>query len=128
MMNHHTNSDSPNRPLSKTNLLVVCFLATAISILTLALYDHFRYQPIMTVDVELIMQNKLNQLHDRFTNNPSGSLDKEAMLKLSQQWAAQLADEVSRLSREYHAIVLTRPAVIEGSIDMTQQIMNRIKN
>jgi len=127
-MNHHTNSDSPNRPLSKMNLLVMCSLAMAVSILTLTLYDHFRYQPIMTVDVELIMQNKLNQLQASLSNNPSSSLDKEAMLKLSQQWATQLADEVSRLSSEYHAIVLTRPAVIEGSIDMTQQIMNRIKN
>jgi len=110
------------------NLLVMCSLAMAVSILTLTLYDHFRYQPIMTVDVELIMQNKLNQLQASLSNNPSSSLDKEAMLKLSQQWATQLADEVSRLSSEYHAIVLTRPAVIEGSIDMTQQIMNRIKN
>ncbi len=127
-MNQVTRIDSPNRPFNTINVLVVCILAMAVSSLTLALYDHFRYQPIMTVDVELIMQNKLNQLQDRFTSHPSGSLDKAVMLKLSQQWATQLADEVSRLSREYHAVVLTRPAVIEGSIDMTQQIMIRIKN
>jgi len=103
------------------NLLSFVVLMVSISALGLMFYDRIRHQPIMTVDVELIMQDKLSQLQ----NNPA-EINHDQLMKRSQQWAAQMAREVERLSREYNAVVLARPAVVSGSIDMTQHVLNRL--
>jgi hypothetical protein len=114
---------TPSAPaLGGMNLIIVGLLSTVLSILLLSIYDHYRYRPIMTVDVEQIMQNKMQAEQKKIMDSPAGSFDKERMIKLSQQWASQLADEVARLSRDYNAIVLVRPAVVEGGIDMTAQV------
>lgn len=100
------------------SLVILMLIVTALS---LTIYDRYRYRPVMTVDVEAIMQNKLNQLQKQ-----NLEINKDQMVRISQEWARQLADEVEMLSAEYNAIVLVRPAVINGSIDMTTQIMNRL--
>lgn len=114
--------NSPN--ISKPNfvhLLSLFILMLIVSVLSLTIYDRYRYRPIMTVDIEAIMQSKLNQLRNQDTN-----IDKDRMVQLSQNWAASLANEVALLSTDYNAIVLVRPAVIEGSIDMTSHVMRRL--
>ncbi len=100
------------------SLVILMLIVTALSLI---IYDRYRYRPVMTVDVEAIMQNKLNQLQ-----NQNLEINKDQMVRISQDWARQLADEVEMLSAEYNAIVLVRPAVINGSIDMTTQIMNKL--
>lgn len=103
------------------SLFSLVVLMIAISAVSLMLYDRMRYQPIMTIDVEKIMQQKLSQLQNQNTSIPQ-----DEMIRLSNQWAQQLSHEVTELSKKYNAIVLARPAVVEGSIDMTQQIMNKL--
>ena len=88
---------------------------------SLMIYDRIRYQPIMTIDVEKIMQAKMTQLQTQNTG-----IEQDEMIRLSKQWAQQLGNEVAQLSTKYNAIVLARPAVVEGSIDMTQQIMIKL--
>ncbi len=103
------------------NLLLFVVLMVAITALGLMIYDRLRRQSIMTVDVEWIMQDKLNQLQ----SNPA-EFDRDQLMKRSQQWATQMAREVERLSDEYNAVVLTRPAVVSGSIDMTQHVLDKL--
>jgi hypothetical protein len=122
-----SNQPQSDRALGVMNLITVGLVSIGLTILLLGAYDHYRYHPIITVDVELIMQNKLDAERKKIINSPVGSIDRESMLKLSQQWASQLANEVSRLSRDYNAIVLVRPAVVEGGIDMTAQVMSALK-
>ena len=116
-----------DRALGVMNLIIVGLISIGLTILLLGAYDHYRYHPIITVDVGLIMQKKLDAEQKKIINSPAGSIDKASMLRLSQQWASQLANEVSRLSRDYNAIVLVRPAVVEGGIDMTAQVMSALK-
>lgn len=99
----------------------------AMMILLLGLYDHYRYRPVMTVDVDLIMQNKMNALQKQLSASPDGTFSKEDMLNQSRTWATELADQVKTLSTEYNALVLVRPAVVEGAIDMTGTVMNNLK-
>ena len=96
-------------------------LMLLITILSLAIYDRLRYRPIMTVDIEAILQHKLDQLQQQ-----NSGLKQDEMVQLSQQWAQQLASEVATLTTEYNAVVLVRPAVIQGSIDMTIPLLNRL--
>ena len=103
------------------NLLPHVVLMVAIVALGLMIYDRIRHQPIMTVDVEWIMQDRLNQLQSN-----SDEFNRDQLMKRSQQWANQMAHEVERLSREYNAVVLARPAVVNGSIDMTQQVLDKL--
>ncbi len=107
-----------NFPVYLLSLVVLMLIVSALS---LTIYDRYRYRPIMTVDVETIMQSKLNQLQ-----NQNLDIDKDRMVQLSQNWAKSLADEVELLSTEYNAIVLVRPAVIHGSIDMTSHVMKKL--
>jgi hypothetical protein len=93
-----------------------------ISAVSLLVYDRIRYHPLVTVDVEKIMQQKMAQLQ-----TPGAQIEQDEMIRLSRQWAQQLASEVSHLTTQYNAIVLVRPAVIEGAIDMTQQVMNNLE-
>ena len=131
---HKTNSD-PNqlnqkisdRPLGLMNLMTVGLISIGLSVLLIGAYDHYRYRPIITVDVERIMQTKLDAEQKRIMNSPAGSIDNQAMVRMSKQWATQLSNEVSRITREYNAIVLVRPAVVEGGIDMTGQVMNALQ-
>jgi hypothetical protein len=103
-------------------LLGLLVLMIAISAVSLVIYDRIRYQPVMTVDVEKIMQQKMSQLQIQDTE-----IQQEEMVRLSKQWAQQLASEVDLLTTRYNAIVLVRPAVIQGSVDMTQQITQRLE-
>ena len=120
-----TNTDNNKIPSTNSNnlsqLLLTISLMSAISLLSLLGYDTYRYQPIMTVDVETIMQKKMNQIQAQ----PEKMGNKE-LINLSKQWAQQLASEVAGLSTQYNAVVLVRPAVVEGSIDMTQHIMDSL--
>ena len=129
MNNTHSDIKRPakNTDTGYLNLVAASLISIVLTIALLAAYDHYRYHPVMTVDVELIMQKKLESEQKKIINNASGTFDKEAALRLSQQWASQLANEVSRLSRDYNAIVLVRPAVVEGGIDMTAQVMSALQ-
>ncbi len=53
-------------------------------------------------------------------------LNRGQRLTLSQSWAGEFADQIKLLSSEHNAVVFARPAVIEGSIDMTTEIINRL--
>ncbi len=118
-------SSSPQQPLRSITQTGIPFgliaLMFAISVLSLMIYDRLRFQPIMTVDVEAILQHKLDQLQTQ-----NSTLKQDQMVLLSQQWAQQLASEVASLSSEYNAIVLVRPAVVQGSIDMTEHLLIRL--
>lgn len=103
------------------NLISLVILMIMVSALSITVYDRFRYRPIMTVDIDSIMQKKLDQLQ-----NQNLDIDKERMVQLSQAWAQSMANEVELLSTDYNAIVLVRPAVIQGSIDMTSHVMSRL--
>lgn len=54
-------------------------------------------------------------------------LDQATLLAQSQRWAQQLDNEVRRIAASQNAIILTRPAVIQGSIDMTEAIIHRME-
>jgi hypothetical protein len=122
MTQPHSAPGIPNKPFLNLPLLFgLLVLMIGISVLSLMVYDRIRYHPLVTVDVEKIMQQKMTQLQTQGVQ-----IEQDEMIRLSRQWAQQLASEVSRLAIEYDAIVLVRPAVIEGSIDMTQQVMNNL--
>lgn len=98
-------------------------LMLVISLLSITVYDRLRYRTIITVDIEAIMNNKMKQV--RLDNE---KLDKEKIIQMSQQWARNLDKEVMYLADKYNAIVLARPAVVQGSIDMTRHVMNNLNN
>ncbi len=125
-MSHETPDKPIRRPLLSPDLLLTALVAIIVSLTMLGLYDAYRYQPVMTVDVERIMESRMEGLKKQLRSQPTPAIDKEAIVQQSRQWAEQLAREVKRLNTEYNAIVLTRPAVIEGSVDMTQTVMNRM--
>ena len=103
------------------NLYWLIALMFTITVLSLVIYDRLRYRPIMTVDIEAILQHKLDQLQQQ-----NSGVNQDEMVQLSQQWAQQLASEVATLTTEYNAVVLVRPAVIQGSIDMTGPLLTRL--
>ncbi len=102
-------------------LVIQILLMTAISLASITIYDRLRYQRIITVDIEWVMQHKLDRLQ-----KDSLDLDQSQMLALSQSWASEFADQIKLLASEHNAVVFARPAVIEGSIDMTTEIVNRL--
>ncbi len=102
-------------------LVIQILLMTAISLTSITIYDRLRYQRIITVDIEWVMQHKLDRLQ-----KDSLDLDQSQMLALSQSWASEFADQIKLLASEHNAVVFARPAVIEGSIDMTTEIINRL--
>ncbi len=102
-------------------LVIQILLMMAISLASITIYDRLRYQRIITVDIEWVIQHKL----DRLQKN-SLDLDQNQMLTLSQTWASEFADQIKLLASEHNAVVFARPAVIEGSIDMTTEIINRL--
>lgn len=67
------------------------------------------------------MQHKLDSLQQGDLE-----LDQATMLAQSQLWAQQLDNEVRHIATTQNAIILTRPAVIQGSVDMTQTIINKM--
>ncbi len=103
--------------ISLLQLLVV----VAISVTAVTLYDHFRYRAIVTIDIEAVMQSKFDSLQQSELD-----LDQASMLAQSQLWARQLDDEVRHLASTQNAIILARPAVIQGSIDLTETIINQM--
>jgi|SaaInlV_110m_DNA_1040235.scaffolds.fasta_scaffold02056_5 hypothetical protein len=119
----HSAPGIPAKPFLHVPLLFgLLVLMIGISAVSLLVYDRIRYHPLVTVDVEKIMQQKMAQLQ-----TPGAQIEQDEMIRLSRQWAQQLASEVSHLTTQYNAIVLVRPAVIEGAIDMTQQVMNNLE-
>jgi len=111
------------KPLTKQAWVIQVVLMFCISVLVVTVYDSFRYRSIITVDIEAIMKNKM----DSVRKNVDQKISQDEMVKRSQQWASQLAHEVQSISTQYNAVVFTRPAVMEGSIDMTQEIIARLK-
>ena len=105
--------------VSGLQMLVV----VAISVTVVTLYDHYRYRAIVTIDIEAVMQHKLESLQQG-----NLELDQATMLAQSQLWAQQLDNEVRHIATTQNAIILTRPAVIQGSIDMTRTIINQMDN
>jgi len=104
--------------VSVLQLLVVI----AISVTVVTLYDHSRYRSIVTIDIEAVMQHKLDGLQQGDLK-----LDQATMLAQSQRWAQQLDNEVRHIAATQNAIVFTRPAVIQGSIDLTQTVINKME-
>jgi len=109
------------------DLLLQVLLIASISLVVNLLADGYLHKnnihPVVTVDVDHIMQNKMNEI--QLSN---GQFKKETVVKKSKQWAHDLADEISQLSRQTNAVVLVRPAVIEGAYDMTQQVVNNMEH
>jgi len=106
-----------------TLIVAQVMLTTCISVLVVTVYDSFRYRSIITVDIEAIMENKMEGIRE----DVEQKISQDEMVRRSQQWASQLAQEVQTISTQYNAVVFTRPAVIEGSIDMTEEIMARLE-
>ncbi len=107
----------PMHPLLLIGLMVL------ISAASIALYDRWRYQPVMSVDIERIMQSRMDAIKGMMTEENS----RELIVKRSVEWSSDLAKAIEDLEREYHAVVLARPAVVGGAIDMTDYIEARIR-
>jgi hypothetical protein len=109
--------------LSPMNPLVLIALMALISAASIALYDRWRYQPVMSVDIERIMQTRMDTIKGMMTEENS----RELIIKRSVEWSSDLAKAIEDLEREYHAVVLARPAVVGGAIDMTDYVEARIQ-
>jgi hypothetical protein len=105
------------------NPLVLIALMALISSASIALYDRWRYQPVMSVDIERIMQTRMDTIKGMMTEENS----RELIVKRSVEWSSDLAKAIEDLEREYHAVVLARPAVVGGAIDMTDYVEARIR-
>ncbi len=103
--------------------LVLIGLMMLVSAASIALYDRWRYQPVMIVDIERIMQTRMDTIKGMMTEQNS----RELIVKRSVEWSSDLAKAIEDLEREYHAVVLARPAVVGGAIDMTDYIEARIR-
>ncbi len=96
-----------------------------ICIIGLVVYDGFKQSTtrmFITVDVETIMNTKMAEIQGQLD-----TLEEQEVITLSRNWATQLSREIERLSIEHNAIVLTRPAVISGSVDFTDQILKSMQ-
>lgn len=114
----------PKPQQSKSSLsgyILILLIAVMTSVLSLAIYDHYRYHPIITVDIDAIMKNKMEEIR-----LSEGQYHKDEMVKKSKRWAHDLANIIRALQQQYHAIVLVRPAVVEGATDMTNQISQQL--
>jgi hypothetical protein len=103
--------------------IILIALMSLISTVSIALYDRWRYQPMMSVDIERIMQSRMDAIKGMMTEENS----RELIVKRSVEWSSDLAKAIEDLEREYHAVVLARPAVIGGAIDMTDYVEARIR-
>ena len=111
--------------LSPASLFILVLLMSMVCAASLAMYDRFRHQVVLTVDVDAIMQSNMDQLQAQIK---SGNYDMDQLLQTSQRWAKQLGVEVENLSSEYNALILVRPAVVHGSIDMTHVVKQRLNS
>ncbi len=106
-----------------SSVVLQVLLVLSISVLVIVVYDQYRYQRIITIDVEAIMQVRMDMLK----NEIQSEVPKNEIVRRSKQWADRLAEEVASISRQHNAIVFVRPAVVEGSIDMTSQVLDRMQ-
>lgn len=106
----------PMHPL--LSILIMALVSTA----SIALYDRWRYRPVMSVDIERIMQTRMASIQDLMTQENNRDL----IVERSMQWSRDLASAIEDMQRDYDAIVLARPAVVGGAIDMTDYIEARI--
>jgi len=107
----------PMHPLLLIGLMVL------ISAASIALYDRWRYQPVMSVDIERIMQSRMEAIKGMMSEQNS----RELIVKRSVEWSSDLAKAIEDMQHDYHAIVLARPAVVGGAIDMTDYIEAQIR-
>ena len=105
------------------SVVLQVLLMLSISVLAIVVYDQYRYQRIVTVDVEAIMQARMDMLK----NEIQSEVPNDEILRRSRQWADRLAEEVAMIAHQHNAIVFVRPAVVEGSIDMTSQVLGRMQ-
>ncbi len=105
------------------SLVLQVLLMLSISVLVLVVYDQYRYQSVVTVDVDAIMQVRMDMLKSEIQSE----VPKDEIVRRSKQWADRLAEEVASIARAHNAIVFVRPAVVEGSIDMTSQVLDRMQ-
>ena len=103
--------------------LVLIGLMMLVSAACIALYDRWRYQPVMIVDIERIMQTRMDTIKGMMTEENS----REMIVKRSVEWSSDLAKAIENMQHDYHAIVLARPAVVGGAIDMTDYIEAQIR-
>ena len=126
-MNDQTTSATPKASrrasLSPMNPIILIALMSLISIVSIALYDRWRYQPMMSVDIEQIMQKRMASIKGMMAEDAHRDL----IVNRSLQWSEDLATAIEELERDYHAVVLARPAVVGGAIDMTDYIDSRIR-
>ncbi len=105
------------------NPLLSILIMVLVSTVSIALYDRYRYQPLMSVDIEQIMQKRMASIKGMMAEDAHRDL----IVNRSLQWSEDLATAIEHLERDYHAIVLARPAVVGGAIDMTDYIDARIR-
>jgi len=103
--------------------LLLIGLMMLVSAASIAMYDRWRYQPVMIVDIERIMQTRMDTIKGMMTEENS----REMIVKRSVEWSSDLAKAIENMQHDYHAIVLARPAVVGGAIDMTDYIEAQIR-
>jgi hypothetical protein len=109
--------------LSTANPLVLILLMALISAISIAVYDRWRYRPVMSVDIERIMQTRMDGIKRMMQDNAT----QEAIVQHSVTLSKDLSRAIEAIERDYHAIVLARPAVVGGAIDMTDYVEARIR-
>ncbi len=109
--------------LSTANPLVLILLMALISAISIAIYDRWRYRPVMSVDIERIMQTRMDGIKRMMQDNAT----QEAIVQHSVTLSKDLSRAIEAIERDYHAIVLARPAVVGGAIDMTDYVEARIR-
>jgi hypothetical protein len=109
--------------LSTANPLVLILLMALISAISIAVYDRWRYRPVMSVDIERIMQTRMDGIKRMMQDNAT----QEAIVQHSVTLSKDLSRAIEDIERDYHAIVLARPAVVGGAIDMTDYVEARIR-
>ncbi len=116
-------AESARRCVLSMHPLLLIGIMLLICAASIGLYDRWRYQPVMSVDIERIMQARMEAIKGMM----HGENSRELIVKRSVEWSGDLAKAIEDLEREYHAIVLARPAVVGGAIDMTDYVEARIR-
>ena len=89
-MNDQTTSATPKASrrasLSPMNPLVLIALMALISTASIALYDRWRFQPVMSVDIERIMQTRMDTIKGMMTEETAVSSSSSARSNGQATW------------------------------------------
>lgn len=121
-------TESPKRFNINTFLMMIIagVIGGAISAGIMAYINNNDYQQeVMTVDLKPILEYKRNDMSERYTGELTEDTERLAEKEI-ESFTLQLKEKLIEYSK--HGLVLSKDVVLGESIDMTDDLLNYMKN